>query len=232
MSINETGFDYLCKICRFSLDDNFDSFLLLLLFLFWQIYPQSLCQSIKTKIVQANVHLAKHKKLIVTNYQANETISFQKSDKEYLSDESTQATFSKISRYYYTDPSVRPWQGKKIDVESSEVTKKDEGTRTATQGGEWIFSSPQVNGHFHDDQALPTKALSTRPTRFAEPSLDAFPPRVSSSNFSSPNRTRERTREKTSSSDKGIVSKTDSSVYTMYTHRCCVYIAATPLAIP
>lgn len=136
MSINETGFDYLCKICRFSLDDNFDSFLLLLLFLFWQIYPQSLCQSIKTKIVQANVHLAKHKKLIVTNYQANETISFQKSDKEYLSDESTQATFSKISRYYYTDPSVRPWQGKKIDVESSEVTKKDEGTRTATQGGE------------------------------------------------------------------------------------------------
>lgn len=119
MSINETGFDYLCKICRFALDDNFDSFLLLLLFLFWQIYPQSLCQSIKTKIVQAN-----------------ETISFQKSDKEYLSDESTQATFSKISRYYYTDPSVRPWQGKKIDVESSEVTKKDEGTRTATQGGE------------------------------------------------------------------------------------------------
>lgn len=86
MSINETGFDYLCKICRFSLDDNFDSFLLLLLFLFWQIYLQSLCQSIKTKIVQANVHLAKHKKLIVTNYQANETISFQKSDKEYLSD--------------------------------------------------------------------------------------------------------------------------------------------------
>lgn len=127
MSINETGFDYLCKICRFAL-----------FFYFYFSFSGKfiLCQSIKTKIVQANVHLAKHKKLIVRNYQANETISFQKSDKEYLSDESTQATFSKISRYYYTDPSVRPWQGKKIDVESSEVTKKDEGTRTATQGGE------------------------------------------------------------------------------------------------
>lgn len=77
MSINETGFDYLCKICRFAL-----------FFYFYFSFSGKfiLCQSIKTKIVQANVHLAKHKKLIVTNYQANETISFQKSDKEYLSD--------------------------------------------------------------------------------------------------------------------------------------------------
>lgn len=88
-----------------------------------------------------------------------------KKTNEYLNDESIVA--GDFLEAFYTDPSVCPWQGKRIGVESSEVTeKKDEGTRNST-GGEESFR-PLASERPLSRRSSPDESSSTRPTRFAE----------------------------------------------------------------
>lgn len=161
---------------------------------------------------------------------SNEMIRFQKSEKENVSGtnrRSTQVTFSKLSRYY-TDPSVCPWQGKKIGVESSEVTKKDEGTRTATHGGNLFVPSSERP---LSRPSSPDESSSTRPTRFAEPLLLltsshlAFVPRIFLPRTEQEKEQERKHRPPTRESFQKPILR-----YTVYTHRCpCrVYIAAIP----
>lgn len=127
-------------------------------------------------------------------------------------------------------------------MESSEVTeKKDEGTRNST-GGEESFR-PLASERPLSRRSSPDESSSTRPTRFAEHNRLSSPLRLLLTRlptsrlfheffFPEPSKKRRNKRENIVHR-QGIVSKTDSSVYTVYTHcRSCVYIAATPLAIP
>lgn len=103
-----------------------------------------------------------YKKLIEIHEQRDPFPKIWKKTNEYPSDESID-----FLEAFYTDPSVCPWQGKRIGVESSEVTeKKDEGTRNST-GGEESFR-PLASERPLSRRSSPDESSSTRPTRFAE----------------------------------------------------------------